>query len=758
MEQGGGNDRVDGPPRLGLQGVRMLVGRSIVLVVAILMLLHPASADESIPDSLVFGGDANYPPFEWADGGTIDGFNIELARLMLKGTGREARFQLGAWPEILDGLERGEIDVVPMFVSEERKQRYLFSGIFFYQTHAIFGRAEMPPIEGPGRFEGLRLAVERRSYAHTELETGDVSPVTLTLHDDTLEALEAVVEGRSDYALLAATTANDLIRRHSLPLQRKSAPFWPRAYAFAVMRDRPELSAWLDEQFALVMARGDYLELYEHWSPRLEVGDDFGAGYVRLIQFVLLGLLVLALLILAWNFSLRRRVAQRTMSIQSELRRRYDAEQRVRELHRLDPQTGHYNERHFHSRVQEWLLDNAGAAVGLVVVRLIDLERVSRTFGHSTASSLTRGFGEVLGRVASLHCAHLGRGVFAALIAGTDCRKFIDELAREAGAGNQPVRMRFSAGSAAYPADDATAGGLLQKAETALAAAIEQRAGWLPFDTSQQSDDADLQLVEDFRSTDGAGIRFLCQPQVRQSDRSSIACELLARWDHPVHGEVAPGRFVPLLEEAGLVGSLTARALAQAMQLSVDLRGEGLPARVSVNVSARDLSRSGFHEQVAGLLESHGARPSDLKFEITETCLMSRAGLARAQLEVLAGLGIQVSLDDFGTGYASLAYLAEYPISELKIDRTFVARIGDTGRGRSIVRALICMAREMQLEVVAEGVETEQMIEELGELGCDRLQGYAIARPMPIADYRRWLTETATRLVNPGRRSPSPQR
>ncbi|MGK7295015.1 MAG: EAL domain-containing protein [Candidatus Wenzhouxiangella sp. M2_3B_020] len=687
-----------------------------------------SAAAQEAPERLRVGGDAAYPPFEWlAADGEVRGFNVELMRLLAEPGGTELEFELGSWPETLDKLDAGRLDIVPMFVSEQRRQRYRFTNVYYYQTHALFGRPSAAPLDDLDSLGGTDFVVEARSFAAGRLQ-GDARPPGLLFSDNTREALRMVADGEVEYALLAAPVAAELIRRNDWELERKSPPFWPRGYAFAVRSDHEELAAWAQSRLVEVMSNGAYLGLYREWSDRLEPGAGYDAGYVRTILWALAILVVALLAVGLWTWSLRRQVAERTRTLDRELGQRKRAEKQARELARRDPITELSNIRHFCGRCERFLEDGDGE---VMLIRLLELESVVRTFGYRIAERMIIGFSRALQTTFDPPVAHLGRGTFAVFDASGKAHERLDDLQRAVRKGDAPVYPRFVTGSAFHSDGGEDINALLQKAELALAESETRHHRWTRYGTHLQSDPLDLEVIDSARAGRLDGLGFVCQPQVRLGDRRIVACELLARWEHPSLGSIEPDRFVPLLENAGLIGELTDLALDCALDLSERLRNAGVDVAVSVNVSARDLLNPDFGERVSGTIAARSVSPGALKFEITETSLVGDPESVRATLDRIAAAGVTVALDDFGKGYSSLDYISRFPIREVKIDRQFVARMADSERDRSIVRSTIAMAHEMGMTVVGEGAETDAHVDLLAGMDCDLAQGWAIGMPAP---------------------------
>jgi EAL domain-containing protein (putative c-di-GMP-specific phosphodiesterase class I) len=216
--------------------------------------------------------------------------------------------------------------------------------------------------------------------------------------------------------------------------------------------------------------------------------------------------------------------------------------------------------------------------------------------------------------------------------------------------------------------------------------------------------------------------------------------EALLRWLHPGMGMIAPGKFIPLAEETGLIVPIGEWVLREACAQSRRWQDQGLPPlRVAVNLSARQFAHDGLHAAIVGALEESGLAPSLLELEITESMTMENPEHATAWLQKIKALGITVAIDDFGTGYSSLGYLKRFPIDSVKIDRSFIKDIpGDTD-DVAITQAIIAMGHSLRLKVIAEGVESADHAEFLRRHGCDEAQGYFFGKPLPAGEFVQLL-------------------
>jgi diguanylate cyclase len=284
---------------------------------------------------------------------------------------------------------------------------------------------------------------------------------------------------------------------------------------------------------------------------------------------------------------------------------------------------------------------------------------------------------------------------------------------------------------------------LLRRADTALARARSHSSRIEVYSPEHDSFDATaLKLLGEVR---GALAReefiLYYQPKLDMSTRRITGVEALVRWKHPEQGLLAPLSFIPLIEQTALIGPLTDYLIDTALAQLVVWRRRGINLQMSVNLSARNLMDAELPERIATLLRTHEIPAEQLTGEVTEIAAMSEPERAVAVLEALRASGVGVSIDDFGTGNASIEYLAKLPASEIKIDRSFITDILEDSRAEAIVRSTLDLARNLALTVVAEGIETEAVMEHLQALGCETAQGYLISRPQSAEELTGQLAE-----------------
>ena len=342
--------------------------------------------------------------------------------------------------------------------------------------------------------------------------------------------------------------------------------------------------------------------------------------------------------------------------------------------------------------------------------------------------------GDVVARLGGDEFTILLDNIADALVPVRVAERLLKEMARPYLIGEHEVVISASIGIALGASSYSNVQDILRDADIAMYHAKQGgRARWMMFDqTMQQAAVRRLQMESDLRGALAAGQLFLhYQPIVTPLDGCVCGFEALLRWRHPVQGLVSPVEFIPLAEEAGLIGAIGGWVLEQACgQLGAWQRATGATLSMSVNLSAVQLGEVHLVERVRRVLLDSGVRHGSLKLELTESAVMADPDHARTVFGQLRDLGVGLSLDDFGTGYSSLSHLRRLPIDTLKIDRSFVSQIGQDDDKRQIVEVVVMLARALGLSVVAEGAETAAEVEVLVELGSDYVQGYYFSRPL----------------------------
>jgi diguanylate cyclase (GGDEF)-like protein len=444
-------------------------------------------------------------------------------------------------------------------------------------------------------------------------------------------------------------------------------------------------------------------------------------------------------------------MASRTVS---KLRKQAAESQRAA-LH--DPVTELPNRTLLQDRVQQAIVmaRRRGARVAVVTLGLDRFKEINDALGHHCGDLLLYLVGERLAATLreSDSVGRLGGDEFGVLLpeisgatGATDAverlRSCLTERFEVHGVG---LEVEATAGVAIFPDHGDDADLLLQRAEVAMYVAKQQHSGVEIYSEACNVNSRDrLELISELRhAIDDDELVVHFQPIADLSHSTIVGTEALVRWDHPSRGFMPPDAFIPLAETTGLIRPLALYVLEQSLRQRRDWAAGGLDLRVAVNLSTRNLLDPALAAAIEELLRRFATPAKALTVEVTETAVMVDPPRAAETLGRIADLGVRVAIDDFGTGYTSLSWLKRLPVTTLKVDRSFVMEMHKNDNDAAIVRSTVNLARDLGLEVVAEGVETAAAWRGLEALHCDLAQGYLLSRPLPAGELTPWLHDRA---------------
>jgi diguanylate cyclase (GGDEF)-like protein len=430
------------------------------------------------------------------------------------------------------------------------------------------------------------------------------------------------------------------------------------------------------------------------------------------------------------------------------------AEDTIRRLAYFDPLTDLPNRFHFREQAQH-AVETARKENRPVALLLMDLDRfkeVNDTLGHRYGDHLLQQVGmrlrsalfepDVVGRLGGDEFGILLPRLSAADDVNLVIRKLLGVLEAPFMIEEVPIAVETSIGVALAPEHTSDADGLLQRADVAMYLAKQTGSSYAIY--SREHDPHSprrLALLAELRQAIETEQLFLhYQPQVCLKTGGVIGAEALLRWRHPKNGVIPPAEFIGIAENTGLIKPLTHWVLVTALRQCTTMDGHlaGKALRMAVNLSVRSLHDPHLPGQVADLLEGAGIAPGSLELEITESAIMVDPLRAMETLKALNRMGVFLSIDDFGTGFSSLGYIQKLPVTEIKIDKSFVIDMEANESNAMIVRSIIELGHNLGLKVVAEGVENQTVLQRLTALGCDYAQGYYIGRPSTVEQFKAW--------------------
>ncbi len=431
---------------------------------------------------------------------------------------------------------------------------------------------------------------------------------------------------------------------------------------------------------------------------------------------------------------------------------------RIQQLQQYDALTGLPNRKHLQERLETRIKSEHNSSIAVLNISLEQFKHVNDSFGLSVGDQVLVELSHRLEgflRTEDLLARHAGDEFIVLLDGGFAlneyieglCSRLIECVERPFWVVHQQVFISARIGIAISHKDKDATHDLLRSAEIALYRARRQiKSKWCFFTPEidrQISEEKQLESDLYFAiSNDQLCLHF--QPRYRTNDRHLSGVEALVRWQHPQRGLLSPGDFIVLAEQSGLIIPLGGWVLRQACIQAMSFPE---PIFVSVNLSPKQFRTPGLVAQVQNILDESGLPAARLELEITESMMFEDAEGALATLNELKALGIRMSMDDFGTGYSSLSYLHRYPFDILKIDRSFTARLDDAEGGLAVVLAIVWLGHALSMQVTAEGVESEEQLSLLNDMGCDEVQGFHLSRPISMEQLCALLTQAHTNTI-----------
>ena len=447
------------------------------------------------------------------------------------------------------------------------------------------------------------------------------------------------------------------------------------------------------------------------------------------------------------------------MLVQIELRDKdlHSKQNRLDFLAHHDPLTGLPNRLLFHDRLHHALTTARRTQQGIALL-FLDLDRfknINDSLGHEAGDKILKEVAKRLGRIMrkSDTLARLGGDEFVITLEQntesheiiTVAKKILKTLSAAYHIDDQELYTTVSIGISLFPANGLSAETLMKNADVAMYRAKEKGRNNFQFFTEDMNKLAQEALFLDNnlrKAIDNQELALFYQPQVEISTGKVTGMKALIRWHHPKLGIIPPDRFIPMAEETGLIIPLGKWVINTACQQTLRWQQAGFPpCQVAVNISPRQIRQSDLIETVAKALAESGLEARCLELEITENVLVDDLAPTIAVMEALNDMGVSLAIDDFGTGYSSLNYLHRFPLSKLKIDQSFVQSIGERAGKHAIVEAIIALARALDLDVIAEGIENQAQIAFLKKHGCVYGQGFYFSRPLPAKDFEKFLLQ-----------------
>jgi EAL domain-containing protein (putative c-di-GMP-specific phosphodiesterase class I)/ABC-type amino acid transport substrate-binding protein/GGDEF domain-containing protein len=701
-------------------------------------LLAAAESESPQQPEVTFGGALYYPPFHYPlNNGELTGVDVAIIRHVAGEEGWQLQEQTGLWSSMLERLEVGDVDVVPMFMSDERSGRFLFSIPYHVSQHFLYATDTNAAINALAELTGKVVAAEQSSYALAELLRANPQ-VRVLETDSEAAALRSVSAGEADFAIVPEAVALFTITTESLALQAISPPLFPQQYAFGVTRLRPELVEPINQTLVAMRRAGTLDEIKQQFiygQPEPSAGFPFAELTIALFAVVAI-----------YGYYRRNLRLDRMLTF---LSLQLSASEREVIRSRLtDYRTGMHNREYILDEVGKLLKGQAEghSSIGVGMLRLHGLNALSEHKGYELAESIIRDAADVISQSTRCSVAYLGNWDIAVLmsdlpgeqVALEEMKKLVATISSELESSENGYVFFPRMGMAlAKPEHGVSAVELLRRAQISVSEAEREARQVMLYRLHMDDQIHDTELAADLRKAiANRQISWLFQPKYHVQQRRICGAEMLVRWQHARHGPIAPDRFIKTAENAGFIQELSREVVLMAAQVVENWQAENLKLELAINISANDLADTAFSRFIQDTLREFA---SHINLEITETALIRRPQLVYRGICGLRDCGMKVSLDDYGTGYSSMDYLKKFEFDEIKIDKGFMMNLQEEARNRKLVESSIRLIHDLNAQAVAEGVEDEWTYNYLCELGCDKIQGYHLSPPVTLDKFESML-------------------
>ncbi len=684
--------------------------------------------------------DINWPPFEYFnEQGEYKGIAADYMQLIEAKLGIEfVRSPREPWHQIVEKLKSRQLDVYSLAMETPARRDYAnFTAPYISNAMVIVTRQSVDFVPGVQWLFGKKVALEQ-GYASHDLIKQQYPEIELKTYADTSSALLAVLRGEAFAYVGNIATTSHILKEEVITGLRISGEIPLRfELSMGVRKDWPELVGILNKALQSITAQ-ERAAVFSRWV-RLE--QPSSSLPLKWIVTGLIVVLLFALAILYWNLLLKRKVKERTHQLEHQA------------YH--DTLTGLPNRSALIAQMeqQQTFSQRNNEKLAILFIDLDDFKKVNDTLGHTVGDELLQSVAHRLKQTlrGSDVISRFGGDEFVIMLSHlhsledieSTCLQLLQSMKHNYPIGQRSISMSLSIGIAIYPEDGETVELLLQNADTAMYAAKNKGGDHFSFYSGQLNQQVQRRmLLEEHlaKALENNEISLHFQPVIDLATGDVSKFEALARWHNSQLGDVSPEEFIPVAEHTGLIIPLGEYVLSQSLAACRRLRGRfKVPYRISVNLSPRQLRDENFVSKCEALLNRNELPADSLMLEITEGMLLKQQERADQVLKELSRLGVLLAMDDFGTGYSSLSYLRKYPFDTLKIDKEFVQDITEDLASSDLILSIISMANSMHIDVIAEGVETEDQNNKLISMNCKKAQGFYYSRPLTEERLYQWL-------------------
>jgi diguanylate cyclase (GGDEF)-like protein len=708
------------------------------------------------PGQLIRVGAFNNPPLAFKDdNGQWQGISVDILKAIADKQGWQLEFVPGSFSDHLKNFETHQIDLIIMMAySAKRAEKYTFTdnplisnwGLLYSQADSNIG--SLLDLRSK-RVAVMRNNIHDRAFRKLTKDFG--VKVKIVELDNFSDVMESVAKGETD-----AGVANRLfgaLNANKYDLVETGIIFNPINIHYSVLESKNSaIISTIDQHLSKFKADKDsvYFNSIRHWMSHTETSE-----FPRWIIWLTIGLFSAVVLMIGLTVLMRRQVEARTRELQLEVDERRVTQQRLDTLAYYDSLTKLPNRVSFTENLK-LSIASARREKKKIAVLFIDIDRfktVNDSLGHETGDQLiihvAMRLKDCLRGEDSIH--RFGGDEFVAILHNVqellDISLVTDRMMKSL---NAPVNISGSdiyssvcIGVALFPDDDNDGANLLKYADAAMYHAKEQGGNNCQIYNEELTRRVKRRLSLETRmrqALERDELRLYYQPIFSLHDQKPMGVEALIRWQDPNRGLILPDDFIPLAEDTGIILPIGEWVMEHACSQVHEWGSQGLgDINLSINISSEQFKHNKLHSNVVSALKNTGFSAQHLELEITERMFLNFTNNVRDTLNNLKAEGLKLSIDDFGTGYSSLSYLKQLPIDTVKIDRSFIMGIPEDKDDTQIASTILAMAHGLGLDVVAEGIESEDQLNFLNSLKCARGQGYYLCKPMPAEEVLVWL-------------------
>ncbi|MCK9444995.1 MAG: EAL domain-containing protein [Tissierellaceae bacterium] len=727
---------------------------TIILIIFIVLfsgfVVDAAEQSQETKKVYRFAANRNFPPFEFLrDDGQFVGFNVDLINAICEVANIEVNIVPVEWDNLLWSLKNRDFDgALGMAQSSTRVKEYKFAIPTIEKEQVIFANKDKVHILDTEDLAGLKVAYQRGNYNEDILaEIPDVKHFPQADHKN---AILMLINGQVDAVLGDKMAGIYQIQRNKATdkIIVVGNPAITTYYGIVVTKENEELLGIINEGMEIIIDNGTFDMIYGKWfGENINYINIFFEEHKFTIVAGAMVVITILVLLAMYNTSLQNEVLSRTSELELANNNLIKHQEEIYNLAYFDPITSLPNRTYFVEELNNILNKETiqGSKLAVFFLDIDKFKHINDTLGHDIGDYILKLMGNRLAKVIDKKhlIARVGGDEYYILINGygdlneiTDfANKIIDDFKEPYFIKEYTLYLTTSIGIATYPDGGMDTNTLIKNADLALYKSKDLGGNtYYIYGEEIESKGLDrMMLLNQLRHAleyDELVLHY--QPQIEISTGKIRGVEALVRWQHPEKGLLYPDEFISLAEESGIIIPMGEWILKKACVDAKRWEERGHDIVVSVNISSKQFQYRDFLNEVVNAIYVSGVNPKNLTLEITESIAISDMDHTLKILRSLRGLGISVAIDDFGTGYSSLSYLNDMNVNELKIDKSFIWDIEKNEKNKMISNTIILLAKQLGLQVIAEGVENLEQLTILEELDCHVAQGYHFYRPVPV--------------------------